>query len=194
MPPFAKTFAKAALALATLAAPAWADDWSSLLLDRTVNITVPDSFVAESAFSDATPGSAIIEFIPPGESLEAWSQMFSLTAFAGVAEGTASDQAVLGMAEQLAQGYAAACPGGMATEGLGSPALAGAEATFTVWLACDQVGDSGTAEAMVALILAIEGTIYTVQWAERGPATEGPPVFDFNHWLPRLDALMTISL
>jgi hypothetical protein len=189
-----KLYAKAALAVTLCAVtPASADDWSSLLLDRTVTITVPDSFAAEPAFSDASSGTAIVEFLPPGETLAAWSQLASLTAYAE-GSGQAPDQAVLAMANHLAEGYGNACPGSFAAEDLGAPAVTGAEAVFAAWLGCGQVGDSGQSEAMVVLVLAAGGTVYTFQWAERGPASAGPIVFDMNHWLPRLDALMTIRL
>ena len=188
-------FAKAALALVALTAtPAMAEDWSSLLLDRTVTITLPDSFAPEPAFSDASSGNAIVEFLPIGETVDAWSQMLTLTGYAGAATGLDPYNATMAMAEQLANGYAAACPGGLGVTDLGAPALGGADAAFAAWLACDQVGDSGTGEAMVVLIFAVGETVYTAQWAERGPATSGPPAFDMNHWLPRLDTLMTLQL
>lgn len=194
MPAFSKPFAKAALAFTLcFATPASAEDWSGLLLDRTVTITVPDGFAAAPAFSDASSGTAIVEFLPPGQALEAWTQLASLTAYAD-GSGPAPDQAVLAMANHLAEGYGNACPGSFAAEDLGAPAVTGAEAVFAAWLGCGQVGDSGLSEAMVVLVLATGGTVYTFQWAERGPASAGPLVFDMNHWLPRLDALMTIGL
>jgi hypothetical protein len=186
-------FAKA-LALVTLAAtPASAEDWSSLLLDRTVTITLPDNFAPEPAFSDASSGAAIVEFLPPGETVEAWSQMLTLTGYDDNGS-LAPDQAATGMANHLAEGYGNACPGSFAAEDLGAPAVSGAEAVFAAWLACGDAGGSGHSEAMVVLVFSAGGTVYTAQWAERGPATSGPPVFDLNQWLPRLDALMALQL
>lgn len=194
MTTLSKLFGKAALALTLcIATPASAEDWSGLLLDRNITITVPDTFAAAPAFSDASSGTAIVEFLPPGETLGAWTQLASLTAY-GEGSGQTPDQAVLAMANHLAEGYGNACPGNFAAQDLGAPAVTGAEAVFAAWLGCGQVGDSGQSEAMVVLVLAAGGTVYTFQWAERGPASAGPLVFDMNHWLPRLDALMTIGL
>ena len=103
------------------------------------------------------------------------------------------DEAAAAMAQSLAQGYSAACPNGMNAVDLGSPAITGAEVVIAGWLACDQVNGNGQSEAMVVLIMVTGGTIYTAQWAEHVPATDGPPIFDQGLWMPRLDTLMTFS-
>lgn len=183
----------AALALVQ-ASPAWAETWSGTLLDRPVSIDVPAPFVPDPAFSDRIDGAAIKEFLPPGETIQDWTQMLTLTAHSGATPGMTPDQAVMAMAESLAQGYQAACPNGRGKQDLGSPAVPRTEATFATWLACDEVNGNEQSEAMVVLILAVGETIYTAQWAEHQDMTDGPPVFDLNHWLPRLDTLMTLAL
>lgn len=181
------------IASLTLSA-AQAEPWSGTVLDLPVSIDVPAPFVPEPAFSDLADGQAIVEFLPPGETIEDWTQMLTLTAIAGAAVEMTPDQAVMAMAEHLAGGYQAACPNGRGVQDLGSPLLSGAEATFSAWLACDEVNGNGQSEAMVVLIFTIGGTIYTAQWAEHGDKTDGPPLFDLNHWLPRMDTLMTLTL
>lgn len=172
---------------------ALAEDWRGALLGREVGIEVPPEFTPEPAYADASPEAAIVEFLPPDETIEAWTQVLTLTAYVD-RSGQTAEQAALAMANRLAQGYGAACPGSFAAEDLGTPAIAWAEATFAAWLGCGEVGKTGQSEAVVVLVLALDGTVYTTQWAERGPAAEGPPVFDMTHWLPRLDALMTLQL
>lgn len=174
-------------------APAFAEDWHGLLLDREVGFAVADGFGAEPSFSDAAPGHAIIEFQLPGETETAWTQMLTLTALADGA-GLPADQAVTNMAGNLAQGYANACPDSFAAEDLGAPALPGAEAVLAGWLGCGEVSGTGISEAMVVLVIGVGGTVYTVQWAEHVPASPTPPVYDAARWLPRLDALTGFSL
>lgn len=183
-----------ALCLIAFAVPALAEEWSGQLLDRAVRIDVPAPFVPEPAFSDLADGQAIVEFLPPGETIEGWTQMLTLTALGGAAPGMTPDQAVMAMAESLASGFEAACPNGRGVQDLGSPLLPGAEATFSAWLACDEVNGNGQSEAMLVLIFTVGGTIYTAQWAEHGDKTDGPPVFDLNHWMPRMDTLATLAL
>jgi hypothetical protein len=182
-----------ALCVITLAAPALAEVWSGQLLDRPTSIDIPAPFAPEPGFSDLADGTALEEFLIPGETVEAWTQLLTLTGLAGAAEGMTPDEAAAAMAQSLAQGYSAACPNGMNAVDLGSPAITGAEVVIAGWLACDQVNGNGQSEAMVVLIMVTGGTIYTAQWAEHVPATDGPPIFDQGLWMPRLDTLMTFS-
>ena len=184
----------ALLALIGAACPALAEPFNGTLLDRTVAIDIPAPFGASPAFSNTADGAAIHEFLPAGESLEAWSELLTLTALGGVAAGMTPQQAAEAMAGNLANGYAAACPDGFAAQDLGAPAVPGAEAVLAGWLGCNDVGGSGQSEAMVVLIAVAGGSVYTAQWAEHVPAMQGPPVFDMAHWMPRLDGLMTLNL
>jgi hypothetical protein len=182
-----------ALCVIALATPTLAEVWSGQLLDRPTSIDIPAPFAPEPGFSDLADGSALEEFLIPGETLEAWTQLITLTGLAGATEGMTPDEAAAAMAQNMAQGYSAACPNGMNAVDLGSPAITGAEVVIAGWLACDQVNGNGQSEAMVVLIMVTGGTIYTAQWAEHVPATDGPPVFDQSYWMPRLDTLMTFS-
>ncbi len=182
-----------ALCVIALATPTLAEVWSGQLLDRPTSIDIPAPFAPEPGFSDLADGSALEEFLIPGETLEAWTQLITLTGLAGATDGMTPDEAAAAMAQNMAQGYSAACPNGMNAVDLGSPAITGAEVVIAGWLACDQVNGNGQSEAMVVLIMVTGGTIYTAQWAEHVPATDGPPVFDQGHWMPRLDTLMTFS-
>jgi len=194
MTSLAKAIRISAIFLAAAADPSLAEDWSAQLLDRPITLAIPTVFAPVPAFSDGNAHAAIVEFVPPAETVEAWTQMLTLTAQGGMAEGGEPSDAVMAMAEQLASGYGAACPEGLGLQDLGAPALPGASAAFAAWLACDKVGDGGPSEAMVVLIFSAGDAVYTAQWAERGPQTAGPPLFDFDHWLPRFEALMTVRL
>ena len=177
-----------ALCLAAFADPTLAEEWTGLLLDRTVAIPVPESFGAEPVFKDASAGSVIAEFVPPGESEKGWTQMLTLTAYD---DGTDApgDQLAMGMAGDLAQGYANVCPASFSVQDMGTPAVPGAEASFAGWLSCGSNG-AGQYESMMVLVVAKEGTVYTVQWAERGAESATSLAFDPAVWQPRLDALL----
>lgn len=181
-----------ALCVAALAAPALAEEWSGLLLDRTVTMPVPDAFGAEPVYNEASAGSAIAEFVPPGETEMAWTQMLTLTAYD---DGTDApgDQLAMGMASNLAQGYENVCPNSFSVQDMGTPAVPGAEAGFAGWLSCGSNG-AGQYESMLVLVVAKEGTVYTVQWAEHGAESATPLAFDPAVWQPRLDALLGLSL
>ena len=181
-----------AIFFAALAAPALAEDWSGLLLDRTVTMPVPEAFGVEPVFNDASAGSAIAEFVPPSETEMGWTQMLTLTAYD---DGTDApgDQLAMGMASNLAQGFANVCPASFSVQDMGTPAVPGAEASFAGWLSCGSNG-AGQYESMIVLVLAKEGTVYTVQWAEHGAESATPLAFDAAVWQPRLDALLGLAL
>ena len=181
-----------ALCAALFATPSLAEDWSGLVLDRTLSLAVPESFAAEPAFNDASSGSAIVEFVPPGETELGWTQMLTLTAYDDGSDAS-GEQLALGMASNLAQGYANVCPASFSVQDMGTPAVAGAEASFAGWLSCGSNG-AGQNESMVVLVVAKEGTVYTVQWAEHGAESATPLPYDAAIWQPRLDALLGLRL
>ena len=93
-----------------------------------------------------------------------WSQMVTVTGAAGIA-----DRLTVGeFAERLAAGYQAACPQTFTALRLDDPAIAGAAAVFAGYLGCGATGSQS--EAMVFVIVVGPTAIYSVQWAERGPA------------------------
>lgn len=190
MQPF-KTLSTA-FAFGLISSVAFAEEWRGPVLTHEVGVDVPAEFGATPSFTDANAESALVEFQLPGETQQVWTQMFTVTAYADPS-GQPADQSAGAMAGHLLQGYSAACPTSFAAEDMGSPALAGAEAVMAGWLSCGDTG-GGTSESMVVLVAVKEGTIFTVQWAERGPASATPLSLDMNHWLPRLDQLMTLSL
>lgn len=187
---FLQPLSPALLCLALTIGPTMAEDWNGLLLDRNLAMPVPEGFAAAPVFANADGGSAIVEFVPQGETELDWSQMLTLTAYDDGSDAPA-DQLALGMANHLAEGFASICPASFSVEDLGAPMMAGAEVSFAGWLSCGANG-AGQSESMAVLIVATSGTIYTAQWAERGPESSAPLPFDPAIWLPRLDALMAL--
>ena len=169
--------------LAALPVPLVAEEVAAF--GQVVRYGLPAGFVPAFA-SPLGPGAThyLEEAVPAGEDLEGWSQMVTLVALPdGAAMG------LEGVAQQVAQLYAQACPGSLSAIALTPPAIAGAEAAAAVWLGCGTVAGGATSEAMV-MIAGLRGPmIWALQWAERGAAVAEAPTLDPAAWGPRVDQL-----
>jgi hypothetical protein len=179
--------------LLVLAAPAFATPTSAVpmifvspIYSQLVAIDLPDPF--QPGFENERGGSYILEFAPKGETVDAWSQLITIT---GV-KGLAAQASVQDMAARLAQGYQTACPDSLSAKGLPPPKVKGAAAVFAGYLSCGS--HDGQSETMVYLVLQGQQEIYTVQWATRGPAGAAAIPFDAEIWWPRLQAIARVKI
>ena len=172
-----------ALVFAILASPALAQGTTivSPVYDQLVAIPVPTGFAA--GFEREQGGAYILELVPPGERVEDWTQLITVTG----SRGSADKLSVTDMASTLADGYQAACPGSFTAHKLAPPKVQGARAVFAGYLGCGSVG--GHAEAMVFVVLQGKSDLYTLQWAEHGPAVDHPVEPDAAIWRLRADSL-----
>ncbi len=177
-----------ALAFALLASPALGEAVTVVtpIYSQLVAFPTPADFKAD--YESEQQGTYILEFVPRSESVNTWTQMVTVTGAAGLA----GQMPVEEFAERLAAGYQNACPDTFAALGLDAPVIKGAVAAFAGSLGC---GSTGTqSEAMVFVIVQGRSDVYSLQWAERGPALTAPPNPDPDIWLPRADALGQMRL
>lgn len=173
------------LTLALLTAAAQAQAAGTIIVSpvyaQLVALAVPADFKAGFEVDDK--GSYLLELTPKAETVDAWTQMITLSG----GKGLAGKIAVVDVATQLAQGYQAACPDTFSARTLPVPQIKGAAEAFAGYLGCGDTG--GQSEAMVFVVLKGAEDIYTLQWAERGPAQTKPMEPDPLHWRPRADTL-----
>lgn len=170
-----------ALSLAALPAPARDRIVVSPVYSQLVAVPVPDGFHGDYEAEQA--GSYILELVPQGQTVDDWRQMITLTG----GKGVAGKVSVVDAATSIAEGYRQACPDTFAVRSLPAPQPKGAVAVFAGWVGCGTV--DGHAEAMTFLVLQGQTDLYTLQWAERGPAQATAPDPDPAVWKPRADAL-----
>jgi hypothetical protein len=162
---------------ATIIAPVFA---------QLVTAPLPDGFVP--AYEDAHDTGYINEAVPEGESVENWSQLITLTGAKGLALG---DEAVdaNGFAEFLAESYHQACPDSFSAAALDVDAVPGVQDLFAGYLSCGTSSGGAQSESMVFVVLVGAEDIYTLQWAEHGPASAAPIDFPGGVWTDRLAVL-----
>jgi hypothetical protein len=163
----------------------------SPIFSQLVMLSLPKGFT--TVFEDTSGSQYTREAVLEGETVERWSQMITVTGAKGlVANPRLTAQSFL---EQIAGGFKNACPDTFSAKGLGALKISGRDA-FIALAGCGTVASDGSAHSESALLVAIKGTAdyYTIQWAQRGPASAGPMSFDEAMWKERFNTLGPIKL
>lgn len=142
-----------------------------------------------SAYEAEQDGSYISEFVPEGQSVEAWQQMITVT---GARDLAAKVNDPKDFAISIGQGFQSACPDTFIAWDEGAVQVTGATSAYLTVFAC---GDAGGVSEM-ATILVAKGPkdVFTMQWAERGPAISDKPQMDLTIWKPRAEKLLTMKI
>ena len=162
----------------------------SPIFSQLVTFSMPLAFVV---IGENTNGPSYIrEAVLKGETADRWTQMITVTGAKGmVANPKASPEA---FAASIAGGFKSACPDTFAAKGLG-PAKFGDQDGYVAVASCGSVVSAPDRHSETALVIAVKGTAdyYTLQWAERTPAS-AKPVIDEAKWQDRLRQLQPIRL
>jgi hypothetical protein len=192
--------ARAGIYLAAVAAmlgsAAWAESPPAVfkvispIFSQLVTFSMPSTFVV---VGENTNGPSYIrEAVLKGETAARWTQMITVTgAKAMVANPKMSPEI---FAVSIAGGFKSACPDTFAAKGVG-PAKFGDQDGYVALASCGSVVSAPDKHGETALVVAVKGSAdyYTLQWAERTPAS-GKPVIDEAKWLERLRQLQPIRL
>ena len=151
----------------------------------------PKGFVP--AFEDTKDGSYIQESVLAGESVNKWTQMITITGAKNLAQNP--NATLTRFADSVAGGFKRVCPNSFNATNLG-------ESKFGIYSAFSAVISCGTAsptkeqysESLLLTVIKGDKDYYTIQWAERGDASEIPIKFDNAKWTDRLKKLMPIKL
>jgi hypothetical protein len=162
----------------------------SPIFSQLVRFAMPSGFSV--VFENAKENSYIREAVLKGETAKAWTQMITVTGAKGLAG--APNYSPQNHAGRIADGFKKACPESFAARGIGAMTFGDREA-FVALAGCGKVDGGAGAHSETALIVAVGGDAdaYTIQWAERGPASAEAAI-DFSKWRGRLQALMPIRL
>lgn len=188
------TAAVLALSLALVgAAPAQAPQSFrviSPIFGQLVSFAMPSNFAV--VFENTKGGRYIREAVLKGETPERWTQMITVTGEKGMTLTPGASPE--GLAGTIAGGFKSACPDSFAAQPLGEMTFGRFEA-FAAIIGCGRIDSGPTRHSETALLITLKGATdyYTIQWAERGPETDEPPVRD-ERWQARLSDLNPIVL
>lgn len=160
----------------------------SPIYGQLVRFSMPSNFAV--VFENAKDGHYIREAVLKGETMNAWTQMITVTG----AKGLAGNRQVTpeGFAVAITAGFKNACPDTFDAKPLGATRF-GDRDGFVAVGGCGRVAGSADKHSETALIVAVRGSadVYTIQWAERAPGAAKPAIDDAK-WRDRLSKLNPI--
>ena len=159
------------------------------IFNQLVMFSYPKGF--EIAFEEAKGSNYIQESVLAGETVKKWSQMITVTGHKGLALNPAVSPKVL--AEMVSNGFRNVCPDSFNSVVSGDTKIDGHDA-FVTLASCGTNPTQRQSESTLIIALKGEKDIYTIQWAERGPASDKPLKFAQNKWAERIQALRPIKL
>jgi hypothetical protein len=162
----------------------------SPIFGQLVTFTMPSNFV--TVFENTKGGHYSREAVLKGETPERWTQMITVTGEKGMTLTPGASPQIF--AGTIAGGFKSACPDSFAARPLGAMNFGRFEG-FVAVIGCGRVDSGPTRHSETALLITLKGTTdyYTIQWAERGPESDEPPVND-DRWQTRLNELSPIDL
>lgn len=163
----------------------------SPIFGQLVSFTMPSDFVA--AFENTKGGGHYIrEAVLKGETPERWTQMITVTGEKGMTLTPGASPQIF--AGTIAGGFKTACPDSFAAKPLGATTFGRFEG-FVAVVGCGHIDSGPTRHSETALLITLKGATdyYTIQWAERGPESDEPPIND-DRWQARLHDLSPIAL
>jgi hypothetical protein len=163
----------------------------SPIFSQLVMLSLPKGF--KTVFENTTGNQYTREAVLDAETVDQWSQMITVTGAKGLAANP--DVSAQTFVERIASGFKGACPDTYSAKTLGARKISGRDA-FVILAGCGTAPSEGTKHSESALLISIKGAsdYYTIQWAERGPASNWPIVFDDAAWMDRFDKLNPIKI
>jgi len=162
----------------------------SPIFGQLVMFSLPASFA--TVFENTKGTNYVREAVLKGETVKSWTQMITVTGAKGAAgnAGVSPER----FAGSMVGGFKSACPDTFAAQGFGATKFGDQDAYVAV-ASCGRVETSADKHSETTLIVTVKGSAdyYTVQWAERAPAT-GRSAIDETKWLARLRQLQPIRV
>ena len=162
----------------------------SPIFGQLLSFAMPSNFAV--VFENTKGGHYIREAVVKGETPERWTQMITVTGEKGMTLTPGSSPEMF--AGTIAGGFKSACPDSFAAKPLGETHFGRFEG-FVAVIGCGRIDSGPTRHSETTLLITLKGATdyYTIQWAERGPESDEPPVNDVS-WQARLRDLSPIDL
>ena len=163
----------------------------SPIFSQLVMMSFPKGFKTVS--QDTKGNNYIREAVLEGETLDQWSEMITVTGAKGLAANP--NLSAQSFVERIAGGFKRACPDTFSAKGLGALKISGQDA-YIALAGCGTVQLRANKHGESALLIGIKGSAdyYSIQWAERGPASSQPLVQDEAKWQDRFKKLNPIKV
>jgi hypothetical protein len=165
--------------------------WLSPIWSELVSFTTPGNFKVVT--EQVKGGFYIREAVLKDETAQRWTQMVTVTGAKGVAANPNFNPRK--MAGPIVAGFNRACPTSFSEKEIGALTISGHEAYATL-ASCGTAQNGGYAHSETALLIFIKGNedSYTLQWAERGAASDASLDLTDGKWQDRLKTLNPVMI
>jgi TPR repeat protein len=165
--------------------------WVGPVYSQLLSFSVPPTFRQAAIKSDSASYSS--GWIPENETTEKWTKMVVLTGARGLA--STPNLSPKTFADMMAQYFKKSCPDSFTRSELFEGKISGHDAFITVFH-CGVLIPPAQNTAESAMIALIKGAsdYYSIQWLERGAATQGQIEIDKASWLEKFKKLEPIKL
>ena len=150
------------------------------IYSQVLKYKIPSIFLNDAAVRQQDDSQFLLVMVPRGETVERWTQMITLTGFAGGIKKKLANNELL--VNSIGSGFQKACPNSFNYKLMShSPKM-----SAVVFSCGDFSGHSET-----TLIIGMDGRedVYSIQWAERGKKSSTPLNIDQGKWQTRLQLL-----
>jgi hypothetical protein len=161
------------------------------VFSEVLAFSLPEGFVAVPARTNES--FFIQKMVLKGETADHWSQMITQTGRKGMS--SKADMNPERYLNSIAAGFRSRCPDTYSGKAIGPTTISGHHALIA-WVSCGTLPSDANPRSESTLLITIKGTedYYTIQWAERGPASSQPIVYDDTKWGDRLKKLGPINM
>lgn len=165
--------------------------WVAPIFGQLLMGSFPAGFVP--AFEKTSGNHYLREAVPPGETVQKWTQMFTVTGDKGLASNV--NITPTKFAEMKAAGWKSACPNSFSAAVVGDGKIGSGDGLVVVFSCGTSPSTAGqTSESALIVILRGETDYYTVQWAERSEKSDVPLIITPSKWMERYKQLSPIKL
>jgi hypothetical protein len=162
------------------------------IFSQLVKFNFPGNFSPSVAFEQTNGAYYIQEHVQPGETVDKWTQMLTVTGAKNIVvehpEVTPKNVAL-----SLANHFQQACPSSFSGKGIYDGKLNGRDA-FIIVASCGTAPDIKQSETAVITVIKGDKDIYTLQWAQRDKPSATPIDINVDMWSNRVKNLMPVKL
>ncbi len=162
----------------------------SPILSQVLMFASPQGF--RTAFQDTEDKKFTEEFVLDGESVDKWSQMIMVIGYKDLALSPLATPTQ--HATAVGNLFRRNCPDAYSGASLGASKIDGYDAYAAV-MSCGLVKpEHPYSEATLFIVIRGDTDFYTLQWTERGMASNAPIRIELAKWRARMDSLAPIKL
>jgi hypothetical protein len=163
------------------------------IFSQLIKFNFPTNFNPVPDFEKTDGNFYIQERVLPGETVDNWTQMLTVTGSENLAVKNPNLTPKI-YALGMTNGFQKACPSSFSGKGIYEGKLSDQDAVIVVAGCGTAPGNIGHSEMAIIAVIKGNKDFYTLQWAQRGAPSPTPIDIDIDMWANRMKSLMPVKL